>query len=72
MPARFHPPVAKQCLEYKKNLVTASYVDAKMQEFDEEAKKLGLTFLNEMGLDPGIDHMSTMKVVDEVTQKGGK
>lgn len=43
-----------------------------MAAFDEEAKKLGLTFLNEIGLDPGIDHLATMKTVDEVAEKGGK
>ncbi|EWS73277.1 saccharopine dehydrogenase (macronuclear) [Tetrahymena thermophila SB210] len=72
VPAIFHPNVAKVCIAQKKNLVTASYISPGMAAFDEEAKKLGLTFLNEIGLDPGIDHLATMKTVDEVAEKGGK
>lgn len=53
-------------------MVTASYISPALAEFDQEVKKLGLTFLNEIGLDPGIDHLATMKVVDEVAHNGGK
>lgn len=72
IPAVLHIWVAKQCLKSKKNMVTASYVSAEMEQLSEEAKQSDLIFLNELGLDPGIDHMSTMKIVDEVKAKGGK
>ena len=72
IPAVLHVHVAKQCLLSKKNLVTASYVSQGMRELNDEAVKNGLIFLNELGLDPGIDHMSTMKVINEVVAEGGK
>lgn len=72
LPARFHIEVAKTCVEYNKNMVTASYVSKEMQALDEEVKKKGLTFLNEIGVDPGIDHMSTMQVLDRIRSKGGR
>lgn len=62
--AVLHIHVAKQCLHHKKNLVTASYVSQAMRELHDEVAKNDLIFLNELGVDPGIDHMSTMKVVD--------
>ena len=71
LPHSLHPMVAKICLEKKKHLVTASYVSDKMRKFDEAAKSNDLLFLNEMGLDPGIDHMSAMKIINEVRDKGG-
>ncbi len=71
LPATMHLPVAKECLKQKKHLVTASYVSKPMKELDAEAKKAGVIFLNESGLDPGIDHMSAMKVINEVKAKGG-
>jgi saccharopine dehydrogenase-like NADP-dependent oxidoreductase len=72
LPAYLHIEIAKDCLEFKKHLVTASYISDAMQELDEEAKKNNLIFMNEVGLDPGIDHMSAMKVIDEIRAKGGK
>ncbi|MDX1601817.1 MAG: saccharopine dehydrogenase family protein [Salinimicrobium sediminis] len=72
LPARFHIEVAKDCLNYGKNMVTASYVSDEMQELDEEVKKKGLVFMNEIGVDPGIDHMSAMQVIDRIRAKGGK
>ena len=72
LPAYLHIEIAKDCLEFKKHLVTASYISDAMQELDEEAKKRNLIFMNEVGLDPGIDHMSAMKVINEVREKGGK
>lgn len=72
LPAMFHPVVAVKCLEYGKHLLTASYVSEGMKEFDEEAKKKGLLFLNECGLDPGIDHMSAMQVIDKIKSSGGE
>ncbi len=72
LPAHLHIEIAKDCLEYKKNLVTASYISDAMQALNEEAIKNNLIFMNEIGLDPGIDHMSAMKVIDEIRSKGGK
>lgn len=63
MPAVLHLMIAKDCLTYKKNLLTASYVDKDMETMKEAVKDAGLSFLCEMGLDPGIDHMSAMKVI---------
>ncbi|NQY06321.1 MAG: saccharopine dehydrogenase NADP-binding domain-containing protein [Flavobacteriaceae bacterium] len=72
LPARFHINVAKDCITYKKHMVTASYVSNEMQALDEEAKVNNLVFMNEIGVDPGIDHMSAMKVIDEIREKNGK
>lgn len=72
IPASLHVLVAKLCLEKKKHLLTASYVSDEMKSFDEEAKKKNLLFMNECGLDPGIDHMSAMQVMDNIKDKGGK
>lgn len=72
LPAAYHIELAKDCITYKKNLVTASYISPAMADLDEEVKKNGLIFMNECGLDPGIDHMSAMKVLDEIKAKGGK
>lgn len=71
LPASLHPLVAKKCLQFKKHLITASYVSDEMKSLDAEAKKNGLLFLNECGLDPGIDHMSAMQVIDRVKREGG-
>lgn len=72
LPARFHIEVAKDCITYKKNMVTASYVSPEMQALDEDAKANNLIFMNEIGVDPGIDHMSAMNVIDRIRAKGGK
>ena len=72
LPSNMHLIVAKDCLEFKKDLVTASYVSNGIKQFDSQAKKNNLIFLNEIGLDPGIDHMSAMKVIDELKLKGAK
>lgn len=72
VPPFLHKNVANACINASTHLVTASYIDDDMKSFDEEAKKKGLTFLNEIGLDPGIDIMSTMKVKDEVEGRGAK
>jgi saccharopine dehydrogenase-like NADP-dependent oxidoreductase len=72
LPAHLHIEVAKDCILLKKNIVTASYISEAMKELDEEAKKNNLIFMNEIGLDPGIDHMSAMKIIDEIKDKGGK
>jgi len=72
LPARFHIEVAKDCLALKKHMVTASYVSPEMQALNAEAKAEKLVFLNEVGLDPGVDHMSAMQVIDRITESGGK
>jgi len=72
LPARFHIEIARDCVRLKKNLITPSYVTPEMLELEEEAKSNGVIILNELGLDPGIDHMSAMKIIDQVKAKGGK
>ena len=72
LPAHLHIEVAKDCLELGKNLTTASYVSKEMKALDEKAKAKDLVFLNETGLDPGIDHLSAMKLLDEIRDDGGK
>ena len=71
LPAFMHIMVAKDCIRLQKNLVTASYVSKQISSLDEEAKKSGVLLLNEIGLDPGIDHMSAMKVIDDIKEAGG-
>ncbi|RYH75960.1 saccharopine dehydrogenase [Flavobacteriaceae bacterium 144Ye] len=72
LPARYHIEVAKDCISFGKNMVTASYVSDEMQSLDKAARDKGLVFMNEIGVDPGIDHMSAMKVIDSIREKGGK
>ena len=72
MPAHLHPMVAKHCLALNKHLLTASYVSNEMQTFHEEAVSKNILLLNECGLDPGIDHMSAMQVIDKIKDRGGK
>ncbi len=69
LPASMHIEVAKDCLKFGKHLFTASYVSPEMRALDEEVKKKGLLFLNEIGLDPGIDHMSAMKIIHELKER---
>ncbi|MBL7884627.1 MAG: saccharopine dehydrogenase NADP-binding domain-containing protein, partial [Bacteroidia bacterium] len=71
LPASMHIEVAKDCIKYKKHLTTASYVSKEMAELHTVAKDSGVILLNEIGLDPGIDHASAMKVIDSIHQKGG-
>ena len=72
VPYSFHPKVAKYCIDFKKHMVTTSYVSEIMKNLDAEAKKAGILILNELGLDPGIDHMEAMRIIHEVEEKGGK
>ena len=72
LPAQLHFLVAKDCLQFGKPLFTASYVDDNMRSIAAEIESKQLLFLCEMGLDPGIDHMSAMAIIDEIHQKGGK
>ena len=72
LPYTLHGLVARHCLEQEKHMVNASYVSDEMQAFDVEAKEKGLLFLCEIGLDPGIDHMSAMQIIDDVKRRGGQ
>ncbi len=72
LPARFHVEVAKDCIELRKNLITPSYVSPEMRALDTEAQNAGITILNEVGVDPGIDHMSAMKILDMIRSRNGK
>ncbi len=72
LPARYHIEVAKDCVTYGKNMVTASYVSPEMEDLDSDVKNKGLVFMNEIGVDPGLDHMSAMKEIDTIRAKGGK
>ena len=72
LPAQLHFLVAKDCLHFEKPLFTASYVDDNMRSIASDIEAKQLLFLCEMGLDPGIDHMSAMAIIDEIHEKGGK
>ena len=72
LPYTYHVKVAKLCLKHKKPMVTTSYVSEEMKKLDNEAKQNGIIILNECGLDPGIDHMSAMKIIHQIEKKGGK
>ncbi|WP_281616256.1 saccharopine dehydrogenase C-terminal domain-containing protein [Flammeovirga sp. SubArs3] len=70
LPARFHIEVAKVAIKHAVSMTTASYITPEMQALNEEAQEKGIILLNEIGLDPGIDHMSAMKMIEEVKEKG--
>lgn len=72
LPAHMHVPVAKDCIRLKKHMVTASYVSKEMEKLNDAAKEAGVVLMNEIGVDPGIDHLSAMKVLDEIRAEGGK
>lgn len=72
MPPSLHFLVAKDCVEYRKHLLTASYLDNKIKSLQQEIQQKKLLFLCEMGLDPGIDHMSAMKMIDAIKAGGGR
>lgn len=71
LPASLHFELAKDCVNFNKHLVTASYISTEMKSLNEEVKNKGLVFMNECGLDPGLDHMSAMKTLNEIRAKGG-
>ena len=71
LPARMHFMAAEACVRLGKNMITASYVSDDIRKLDEEAKKKGLLLLNEIGVDPGIDHMSAMQIIDRIKASGG-
>ena len=70
LPATMHPTVARDCLELGKHFFSASYESLELKEMGDGIEEKGLFFLNECGLDPGIDHMSAMKIIDETKAKG--
>ncbi len=72
LPAFMHGDVARECVEFGKHLATASYVSNEIRALDNEAKSKNLILLNECGLDPGIDHASAMKIIEEIKSKGGE
>ncbi len=72
LPARYHIEVARDCLTYGIHMVTASYVSDEMQGLHNKVEAKGLVFMNEIGVDPGIDHMSAMQVIDRIRDNGGK
>jgi saccharopine dehydrogenase-like NADP-dependent oxidoreductase len=71
VPAPCHPPIARMCIAHGKHMVTASYVAEDMKALHEAASKAHITILNEAGLDPGMDHMSAMKLIDDARAAGG-
>lgn len=72
LPASLHIEIAKDCIAFGKNMVTASYVSPEMQALNDQVTAKGLIFMNEIGVDPGIDHMSAMQVLDRIRDEGGK
>jgi saccharopine dehydrogenase-like NADP-dependent oxidoreductase len=72
LPAMHHTTVAKAAIRHGKLMVTTSYVSDEMKELDQAAKDAGIIILNEIGVDPGIDHMSAMRVIHDVEARGGK
>ena len=72
LPAHLHIDVAKDCIQLNKHLVTASYVSKDIYKLSDEFRNKELLFMGELGLDPGIDHMSAMKTIDEIKEMGGK
>jgi saccharopine dehydrogenase-like NADP-dependent oxidoreductase len=72
LPWVHHIMVAEKCIAHKKNMVTTSYVKPEMKALHNKAIEAGIIILNELGLDPGIDHMGAMRIIDHVHNKGGK
>ncbi|MEM9022539.1 MAG: saccharopine dehydrogenase C-terminal domain-containing protein, partial [Bacteroidota bacterium] len=70
LPSHMHLPVARDCIALKKHMVTASYLSTDMKALDAEAKNSGVVLMNEIGLDPGIDHLSAMKTLDAIRATG--
>jgi saccharopine dehydrogenase-like NADP-dependent oxidoreductase len=72
LPAHMHISVAQDCVKYKKHMVTASYVSKEMKALNNDAVNAGVVIMNEIGVDPGIDHLSAMRVIDQIRNSGGK
>src|SRR6218665_268322 len=72
LPYGLHPKIAEKCISFKKNMVTASYTSPELKALDERARQAGVTILNEVGLDPGIDHLLAMECFDQIKSNGGR
>ena len=72
LPARFHKSVLEVCIEHKKPAVTASYMTPEIEALKTKAEQAGIPIMMEVGVDPGIDHMSAMKLIDQIRDNGGK
>ena len=72
MPYIYHVNVIKAAIKGKTNVVTTSYISPGIRELEDEIKKAGIVVMNEIGLDPGVDHLYAIKTIDEVHAKGGK
>ncbi len=72
LPYTHHVTVARICIRHQKNMVTTSYVSDEMKSLEEEAKQAGIIILNEIGVDPGFDHMTAMHIIDKIHDRGGK
>ncbi|MDG1429667.1 MAG: saccharopine dehydrogenase C-terminal domain-containing protein [Crocinitomicaceae bacterium] len=72
LPARFHIEVAEDCIATQTDLITPSYISTEMRALNEKAEAAGIVIMNEIGVDPGIDHMSAMKIIHEIQNKGGE
>lgn len=72
LPAHMHIAVAKDCIRLKKHMVTASYVSKEMKALNQEAVDAGVVLMNEIGVDPGIDHLSAMRLIDKIRENGGE
>jgi len=72
LPARMHPRVARHCVRYGRHMITASYVSPELRELDNEARKNNVLLLNEIGVDPGIDHMSAMNLIERLRKQGAE
>ena len=69
LPYQLHPQIARKCIDLHRSMVTASYTSPEMWDLHEQAKQAGITILNEVGLDPGIDHLLAMECFDQVRLK---
>ena len=72
LPPPMHPMLARECVKQTKHFISPSYITPEMQILDKKAKTKGVLLMNELGVDPGIDHMSAMKTIDEIKAKGGE
>lgn len=72
LPARMHYMVAESCVELGKDMVTASYLSPAIKKLDREARRKGIVLMNECGVDPGIDHMSAMQMINQIREEGAK
>jgi len=72
LPAHMHIPIATDCIALQKHMVTASYISKEMQALNDKAKEAGVVLMNEIGVDPGIDHLSAMKLIDGIRDQGAE